>query len=114
MCLNPPGLKENPRGTPKRAKHKGVKKIEIRVGSDTITLQLDGRGGGTSSSTLHITEADEEFGAEYQAQCWSAGFVFTDRNRSPDGTVRKERKFHVYFNLLNIGSVGSKPYFMKL
>ena len=54
------------------------------------------------------------FGAEYQAQCWSAGFVFTDRNRSPDGTVRKERKFHVYFNLLNIGSVGSKPYFMKL
>ena len=67
MCLNPPGLKENPRGTPKWAKHKGVKKIEIRVGSDTISLQLDGRGGGTSSSTLHITEADEDFGAEYQA-----------------------------------------------
>jgi lipopolysaccharide assembly outer membrane protein LptD (OstA) len=54
------------------------------------------------------------FGAEYQAQCWSAGFVFSDRNRSPDGTQKKERKFHVYFNLLNIGSVGSKPYFMRL
>lgn len=43
-----------------------MKTIEIRAGSDTITLQLDGRGGGTSSSTLHITEADEDFGAEYQ------------------------------------------------
>jgi hypothetical protein len=72
MCLNPPGLKENPRGTPKWAKHKGLKKIEIRVGSDTITLKLDGRGRGTSSSTLHITEADEDFGAEYQASFNSA------------------------------------------
>lgn len=49
-----------------------MKKIEIRVGSDTITLQLDGRGGGTSSSTLHITEADEDFGAEYQPSCNAA------------------------------------------
>ena len=70
--LESAGLKENPRGTPKRAEHKGVKKVEIRVGSDTISLQLDGRGGGTSSSTLHITEADEEFGAEYQASYNSA------------------------------------------
>jgi LPS-assembly protein len=52
------------------------------------------------------------FGAEYQAQCWSVGFVFEDINRSPDGTQKKELKFHVYFNLLNIGSVGRKPYFM--
>ncbi len=44
-----------------------MKKIKIRVGSDTITLHLDGRGGGTSRSTLHITEADQDFGAEYQA-----------------------------------------------
>jgi len=55
------------------------------------------------------------FGAEYQAQCWSAGFALTGRNRSPDGTQRRETKFHVYFNLLNIGSVGgSRPYLMKL
>ena len=67
MCPNPPVRKENPRATPKWAKHEGVKKIKIRVGSDTITLQPDGQGGGTSSSTLHITEADEDFGAEYQA-----------------------------------------------
>jgi hypothetical protein len=49
-----------------------VKTIEIRAGSDTITLQLDGRGGGTSSSTLHITEADEDFGADYQTSYNSA------------------------------------------
>ena len=54
------------------------------------------------------------FGAEYQAQCWSAGFVFEDINRSPDRTQKREMKFHVYFNLLNIGSVGHKPYFMAL
>ena len=59
--LESAGLKENPRGAPKWAKHKGVKKIEIRVGSDTISLQLDERGGGASSSTLHITEADEDY-----------------------------------------------------
>jgi LPS-assembly protein len=53
-------------------------------------------------------------GAEYQTQCWSAGFVFEDINRSPDGTQRKELKFNFYFNLLNIGSVGRRPYFMKL
>ena len=54
------------------------------------------------------------FGAEYQAQCWSAGFIIEDRNRSPDGTVKKELKFHFYVTLLNIGSAGRKPYFMNL
>jgi LPS-assembly protein len=54
------------------------------------------------------------YGAEYQAQCWTLGLTVEDRNRSPDGTQRKELKFHVYFNLLGIGSVGHKPYLMKL
>ena len=49
-----------------------MKKIEVRVGTDSITLQLDGRGGGTSKSTLHITEADEDFGAEYRTSFNSA------------------------------------------
>jgi len=54
------------------------------------------------------------FGAEYQAQCWSLGFMIEDRNRSPDRTQKKELKFHFYITLLNIGSVGGKPYFMNL
>jgi hypothetical protein len=54
------------------------------------------------------------YGAEYQTQCWSVGLTIENRSRSPDSTQKKELKFHVYFNLLNIGSVGHKPYFMSL
>jgi lipopolysaccharide assembly outer membrane protein LptD (OstA) len=54
------------------------------------------------------------FGAEYQTQCWSAGFVLEGINQSPDGTQKKDVKFHVYLILLNLGSVGSRPYFMGL
>jgi LPS-assembly protein len=54
------------------------------------------------------------FGVEYQAQCWSAGFIFENINQSPDGTQSRDRKYHFYFNLLNLGSVGHKPYFMSL
>ncbi len=51
-------------------------------------------------------------GAEYQTQCWSAGFMLTNINRS--GAVKKELKFNFYFNLLNLGSTGRRPYQMKL
>ncbi len=55
------------------------------------------------------------FGAEYQAQCWTAGFALTGKNESPNGLQKKEVKFQLYVNLLNLGSVGgSKPYLMKL
>jgi LPS-assembly protein len=54
------------------------------------------------------------FGAEYQTQCWSAGFVLEDINRSLDRSQRQELKFNFYFNLLNIGSAGRRPYFMRL
>lgn len=53
-------------------------------------------------------------GAEYQTQCWSAGFVLEDINRSVNRTRKDELKFSFYFNLLNIGSAGKRPYFMKL
>jgi len=53
-------------------------------------------------------------GAEYQAQCWAAGFLIEDRNRSPDGTQKRELKFQFYVTLLNLGTVGHKPYFMNL
>jgi LPS-assembly protein len=53
------------------------------------------------------------FGAEYQAQCWSAGFLIEDRNRSADRTRKRETKFHFYVTLLNLGSVGHKSYLMN-
>jgi LPS-assembly protein len=51
-------------------------------------------------------------GAEYQTQCWSAGFMLADINRNV--SIKKELKFNFYFNLLNIGSAGRRPYHMKL
>jgi LPS-assembly protein len=52
-------------------------------------------------------------GAEYQAQCWSAGFFVEDINRSPDGTQKRQLKYHFYVNLLNIGSSARQPAYMK-
>jgi LPS-assembly protein len=52
------------------------------------------------------------FGAEYQTQCWSAGFALTGRNRSPDGLQKREVKFKFYVNLLNLGSVGGKKHYL--
>ena len=43
-----------------------MKRIEIRVGEDCITLQLDGEGGGAVQSSLLITERDADFEAEYR------------------------------------------------
>jgi lipopolysaccharide assembly outer membrane protein LptD (OstA) len=52
------------------------------------------------------------YGAEYQAQCWSLGFAVENWNQSPTGTQQKEVKVQLYVNLLNLGSVGHKPYQM--
>jgi len=53
------------------------------------------------------------FGAEYQAQCWSAGFFVEGINQSPDGTQKKNVKYHFYVNLLNLGSTARSPSLMK-
>ena len=70
--------------------------------------------GGIRYNILAGTRVENIYGAEYQAQCWSIGFLITDLNRSPDGTQKKELKFHVYLNLLGFGSVGSRPAYMRL
>ena len=54
------------------------------------------------------------YGAEYQAQCWSAALSVEQWGRSPDGTRKKEVKVNFYINLLNIGSIGRKPSLMGL
>jgi LPS-assembly protein len=54
------------------------------------------------------------YGAEYQAQCWTLGLTVEDKGQSPDGTQRKELKFQIYLNLLGLGSLGKRPYFMGL
>ncbi|MGZ3603556.1 MAG: LPS-assembly protein LptD [Thermodesulfobacteriota bacterium] len=62
---------------------------------------------------LERTWVQAFIGAEYQAQCWSAGFAVSARNSSPDGTVKKETKFQFYVTLLNLGSVGHKSPYMN-
>jgi LPS-assembly protein len=54
------------------------------------------------------------YGVEYQAQCWSAALAVEQWGRSPDGTRERELKINFYLNLLNIGSIGHKPYLMGL
>lgn len=54
------------------------------------------------------------YGTEYQAQCWTLGLMVEDKGRSPDGTQRKELKVQVYVNLLGLGSLGKRSYFMGL
>ena len=49
-----------------------MKQIEIRLGEDCITLQLDREGGGAVQSTLLITESDADFDAEYRQDYNSA------------------------------------------
>jgi LPS-assembly protein len=70
--------------------------------------------GGFYYNLLERTRVQTIYGAEYHSQCWSVGCYVTDKNRSPDGTQRREWKFSFYFTLLNIGSGGSRPYFMNL
>ena len=51
-------------------------------------------------------------GAEYRAQCWTLALVVENWGQSPIGTQKSEVKFKFYFSLLNLGSVGHKPYHM--
>jgi LPS-assembly protein len=70
--------------------------------------------GSIRYNLLEHWRVENVYGAEYQAQCWTLGLSVEDRNRSPDGTQSKELKFQLYFNLLGIGTVGRKPYYMSL
>jgi lipopolysaccharide assembly outer membrane protein LptD (OstA) len=65
--------------------------------------------GAMRYNLLEKTRVENIYGVEYQAQCWSLGLNVEDKNRSPDGTQKKEFKFQVNFSLLGIGSVGNKP-----
>jgi lipopolysaccharide assembly outer membrane protein LptD (OstA) len=70
--------------------------------------------GSVRYNLLERMRVENVYGLAYQAQCWSAGINVEDINRSPDGLQKKELKVQFYFNLLGLGAVGSKPYFMKL
>ena len=70
--------------------------------------------GGIRYNLLDHYNVVSIYGVEYQAQCWSSALVLENWGQSPDGTSKKELKVIFYFNLLNIWSVGHKPYGMSL
>ncbi len=70
--------------------------------------------GGIRYNLLDNTRVESIYGAEYQSQCWTVAFTVEDRNRSPDGTQKRELKYQLLFNLLGLGSAGQKSYLMKM
>jgi lipopolysaccharide assembly outer membrane protein LptD (OstA) len=88
---------------------------EVNLNTRVKTIEPLYLFGAFYYNLLEGTWVQTIFGAEYQTQCWSAGFALTSKNESPNGLQRREVKFQFYVNLLNLGSVGgSKPYLMKL
>ncbi len=65
--------------------------------------------GSMRYNILEKMRVENVYSAEYQAQCWTLSLTFEDKNRSPDGTQRREKKFQLYFNLLGVGGHGVKP-----
>ena len=70
--------------------------------------------GGIYYNVLDRTWVEAIYGAEFTSQCLEVGLLVEDKNRSPDGTQKRELKFQVYVNLRGFTSVGHKPAFMKL
>jgi LPS-assembly protein len=68
--------------------------------------------GGLRYDLLNHWRVASFYGAEYQAQCWSLSLVVEDWGRSPTGIQDSELKVKVYFNLLNLGSLGRRAYHM--
>ena len=65
--------------------------------------------GSMRYNILEKIRVENVYSAEYQAQCWTLNLTIQDKNRSPDGTLKRELTFQLYFNLLGIGSYGLKP-----
>jgi len=65
--------------------------------------------GSVRYNILEKMRVENVYSAEYQAQCWTLNLIIQDKNRSPDGTLKRELTFQLYFSLLGIGSYGLKP-----
>ena len=87
---------------------------EVNAGARIKTIPSLYLYGSIRYNLLDHWKVENVYGAEYQAQCWILGLTVEDKGRSPDRTQEKELKFQVYVNLLGLGSLGKKPYFMGL
>ncbi|MBM4307558.1 MAG: LPS-assembly protein LptD [Deltaproteobacteria bacterium] len=87
---------------------------EVNAGARIKTIPPLYVYGSVRYNLLDHWKVENIYGAEYQAQCWRLGVTVEDKGRSPDRTQEKELKFHVYVNLLGLGSLGKRSYFMGL
>ncbi|MBM4339801.1 MAG: LPS-assembly protein LptD [Deltaproteobacteria bacterium] len=87
---------------------------EVNAGARIKTIPSLYLFGSFRYNLLDNWKVENIYGAEYQAQCWTLGVTVEDKGRSPDRTQEKELKFHVYVNLLGLGSLGKRSYFMGL
>ena len=85
---------------------------EINVAARVRTIPSLHLFGSMRYNLVDHWKVENVYGLEYKAQCWTLGFALEDRGKSPDGAQRKELKVQVYFNLLNLGSLGRKPYLL--
>jgi LPS-assembly protein len=70
--------------------------------------------GSIRYNLLEKFRVESIYGVQYQAQCWILSFVVDDINGSPDGTQKKELKYEFRINLVGVGALGRKPYFLGL
>ncbi len=87
---------------------------EVNAGARIKTIPPLYLYGSVRYNFIDNWKVENIYGAEYQAQCWTLGLTVEDKGRSPDRTQEKELKFHVYVNLLGLGSLGKRSYFMGL
>jgi LPS-assembly protein len=87
---------------------------EINAGARVKTISPLYLYGSMRYNLKDHWKVENIYGAEYQAQCWTLGLTVEDKGRSPDGVQSKELKFQVYINLLGLGSLGKKPFYMSL
>jgi lipopolysaccharide assembly outer membrane protein LptD (OstA) len=83
---------------------------EINLAARVKTIPPLHLFGSMRYNLIDHWKVENIYGLEYKAQCWSLGLVVEDLGRSPDGTQEKELKVQVYIQLLNLGSLGHKPY----
>lgn len=85
---------------------------EINVAARVRTISPLHLFGSMRYNLVDHWKVENVYGMEYKAQCWTLGLALEDRGESPDGTQKKELKVQVYFNLLNLGSLGRKSYLL--
>jgi LPS-assembly protein len=70
--------------------------------------------GGVRYNLMEKWWVEMDYGAVFQAQCWSVGLLFENINQTRNGSQPREFKVEAYVTLLGVGSLGHIPRIMSL